>query len=748
MTTLAESLINSASRPVRLRIRPDLSARQHRYQGKSYWVVKEPVGLNYFRFHDEEYSILQMIDGQSSLNDMKEQFESEFTPQKITYQDLQQFIGMLHRSGLLISDSPGQGRELKKRGDQKWRRELLGKFTNVFSLRFRGIDPERLLNWLYKYTKWFFSPTFFLVWLCLGLSALALVGVQFETFRLRLPTFHQFFAAENWFYLGATMAVVKVLHEFGHGLSCKHFGGECHEMGFMLLVFTPALYCNVSDSWMLPSKWKRAAIGAAGMYVEVFLASIATFLWWFSEPGLLNYVCLSVMFICSVSTIVFNGNPLLRFDGYYILMDLTEIPNLRQKSTEVVKRFFVDLCLGIEQPESPFLPQRNRLLFGLYTIAAVIYRWVVVLSIMFFLIKVFEPYGLKIIGQLIAFSGLFGLVGQPAWQLGKFFYTPGRMHKVKKPRLYGTVAIVAAAIAFICFVPLPYRVKCSVEVRPRNAQWIYAEVPGQLESLPIRPGDRVAADMTLVTLKNLDLEREVKDLEGQLVDAMAELRNAEYQRHFDRTDRKSSQQIVPLRQRIATVENELAEKKSKLSHLEIKAPIAGTIIAPPTKSSKGKGDGRLASWSGTPFEAKNAKAQFSPSELICLVGDPHDMEAVMIIDQSEIDLIRPGDSVAIRLDAYPNRTLTSQVEQISNDDLDVSPISLSVQAGGEIDTRPDANGVQRPISTQYQARSGALQCDDLTVQMGFRGRGKISAKWQSLGFRLYRYVARTFNFEL
>jgi putative peptide zinc metalloprotease protein len=745
MTTLAESLINSASRPVRLRMRPDLSARQHRYHGKIFWVIKEPVGLNYFRFHEEEYAILQMIDGHTSLDEMKEQFEHEFTPQKITYQDLQQFIGMLHRSGLLISDAPGQGRELKKRGDQKWRREVLGKLANVFSLRFRGIDPERILNWLYRYTFWFFSPAFFVVWLGLALAALALVGVQFETFRLRLPTFHQFFAAENWFYLAITMAVVKVLHEFGHGLSCKHFGGECHEMGFMLLVFTPALYCNVSDSWMLPSKWKRAAIGAAGMYVEIFLASIATFIWWFSEPGVLNYVALAVMFICSVSTIVFNGNPLLRFDGYYILMDLSEIPNLRQKSTEVCKRFLVDLCLGIEQPESPFLPQRNRLLFGLFTVAAVIYRWVVVFSIMFFLNRVFEPYGLKIIGQLIALSGFIGLVVQPLWQLGKFFYTPGRMHKVKKPRLYGTIAAIAATLAFVVFVPLPFRVKCAVEVRPRNAQWIYAEVPGRLDSLRVRPGDHVDAEMTLVTLKNYDLQREVKELEGQLVDAETEMLNIQSQSRYDR---KAVQQLQPLMQRIFALKNELKEKRSKLSHLDVRSPIAGTVMAPPAKSAKGKPDGRLAGWSGTPFEAKNADAFFLPSELLCLVGDPRDMEAVLVIDQSDIDFVHTGDPVSIRLDAYPSHTLVSKIEQISNDKLEVCPPSLSVQGGGEIDTRADATGVQRPISTQYQARTGALDADAMKLEMGFRGRGKISAKWQSLGFRLYRYVAKTFHFEL
>ena len=174
-------------------MRPDLSARRQRYHGESYWVVKEPVGLNYFRFHEEEYAILQMLDGETSLDDIKERFEAEFAPQKITFDDLQQFIGMLHRSGLVISDAAGQGRQLKKRRDEKKRRELLGSLSNVFALRSRGIDPERLLNWLYRYTWWFFHPVCVALCLPLGLAALLLVLVQFDVFRSRLPTFHQFF---------------------------------------------------------------------------------------------------------------------------------------------------------------------------------------------------------------------------------------------------------------------------------------------------------------------------------------------------------------------------------------------------------------------------------------------------------------------------------------------------------------------------------------------------------------------------
>ena len=180
---------------------------------------------------------------------------------------------MLHRSGLVLSDSPGQGVQLKKRRDEKKRKELIGAFSNILAFRFKGFDPERLLNFMYPYCSWFFTTTATICSLILAFLALMLVIVQFDVFQARLPSFQSFFAAQNWLLIAGVLGVTKVIHEFGHGLSCKHFGGECHEMGVMFLVLTPCLYCNVSDSWMLPNRWHRAAIGAAGMYVELVIAS-------------------------------------------------------------------------------------------------------------------------------------------------------------------------------------------------------------------------------------------------------------------------------------------------------------------------------------------------------------------------------------------------------------------------------------------------------------------------------------------
>ena len=736
-------------------MRPDLSARQQRYHGEVYWVVKEPVGLNYFRFHEEEFAILQMLDGQTSLEEIKEQFEAEFTPQKITYQDLQQFVGMLHRSGLVISESSGQGRQLKKRRDEKKRKQLLGKFTNIFAIRFRGFDPERILNWLYRYTFWLFHPTCVFLSLAVMVCAGILILVQFDVFRTRLPTFHQFFGPHNWIFLGVTMGVVKVMHEFAHGLSCKHFRGECHEIGLMFLVFTPCLYCNVSDSWMLPNKWHRAMIGAAGMWVELTLASIATFLWWFSEPGLLNHICLSIMFISSVSTLIFNGNPLLRFDGYYIMMDLTEIPNLRQKATEILKRFMVGLCLGLEQPDNPFLPQKNRFFFGCYTIAAVVYRWVIVLSICMFLNKVLEPYGLKILGQMLAAMGFFGLIVQPLWKLGKFFYMPGRMHKVKRHRVIATLAVVIAVIAAVVLVPLPHAVKCTFEVGPRDAAAVYVDVTGRLEEIHAKTGQRVKAEDPVVTLSNPDLDLAVVRLEGQLAQNEARLHGL-LRESF--RDERAGLQIKQVREILKTVKEQLDEKREEFARLTIKAPkkpADGVIIPAPPRPSRSE-EGRLPMWSGEPLDPKNIGATFAASDLICRIGDPNNLEALLVVDQADIELVDEAmhdgtqPKAVLQLDAYPGITLTSRVEEVAKVELKITPAGLSSQAGGELNTKMDATGVQRPMSTSYQARVPLDDQGELRNLLctGLRGRAKVSTKWQSLGKRLSRYISRTFHFEL
>ncbi|KAA5541131.1 hemolysin D [Roseiconus nitratireducens] len=729
-----------------MRTRPDLVASRHRYQGTGYWVVKEPVGLQYFRFHDEEYFILNMLDGHVSLQQIKDGFEQRFAPQKITFGDLQQFIGMLHRSGLVISNSPGQGKALRYRGRKKKTKETMGKLANVFALRFRGFDPERILNAILPWFGWVFTVPALIFFLALMGAASLLLATQYETVYSRLPTFQQFFAADRWLILAATMAIVKVLHEFGHGLSCKKFGGECHEIGFMLLVFTPCLYCNVSDSWMLPNKWKRVWIGAGGIYVEMILASIAAFVWFFTENGsTLNDLCLNMMFLNVVSTVLVNGNPLLRFDGYYILMDILEIPNLRQKSTEVLKRWFQKTCLGLELQDDPFLPTRGRLWFALFTVASVIYRWVVVFSICWFVIKVLEPYGLEVIGRMVAIIGFAGLVAQPVIQTWKFCRTPGRLSKVKRFNVAVSLSIVAAVLAAVCYIPLPHHVDCAFEIRPSESGRVYAGSAGQIVRT-VRPGQVVQAGDVLAELKNPDLELRMADLEIEETVAQTQYENLQ-NRVFG--DRALAGQLETQLEILESVRELKRKTQAEIDRLTIRAPIAGVVIPPPRRAEEETPQGQLPSWSGSPLDPQNRGAMLTSDDLICEIGNAEDYEAVLAIDQGDVQLVREGQSVDMKLDSRRLETFSGMISEKSREPLRMTSTSMASQTGSDLQTEIDpATGQVKPRSVTYQARVPLeIQSADLPMRPGYRGSAKVHVDKKSLGQRLWRVIAQTFNFE-
>lgn len=757
MATLAESLVPSSSRQLPIRVRPDLEAKRQRYQGRQYWVVKDPVALQYFRFEEEEFAILQMLDGESSLEDISEQFERDFPPQTIRVEELQNFIGMLHKSNLVIADTGGQGVQLKKRRDERQKKERMAMATNVLSLRFKGFDPEWLLNAIYPWTSWFFTTTALLACIALCMSAATLVLVNFDVFQSKLPSFQTFFSDRTvgmWLLMGVVLGCTKILHEFGHGLSCKHFGGECHEMGVMFLVLTPCLYCNVSDSWMLPNRWHRAAIGAAGMYVEVVLASICTFIWWFTEPGLLNYTCLNIMFVSSVSTVMFNANPLLRYDGYYILSDLMEIPNLRQKASKILSSKLGKWCLGLEEVEDPFLPKKNQVLFAIFTVASAVYRWVVMLSILYFLNQVLEPYGLQILGQIIGLSAVWGLVGQPLWKLYKYFAVPGRLHKVKRLRMLASFAIAGAVLAAVLTVPLPTAVFCPVEIKALEAATVYVEAPGVLEEIFVEPGQQVSQGDKLARLSNIDNEVAIVRLEGQIREYESQIEDLDQLTFtLDGADAQRAQ-VAEL---LAAAEEQLVQQQKDADRLLLKAPQAGTVIPPTYHESPTPDESVLPSWEGSPLDERNLGATLEPATRFCQIGDPQRLYASLAIEQTDEAFVKVGQRVEVLLNQTAETIYVGKIRNRSTEEMKTTPPRLSSLSGGPLPTQPDANGQPRPLTPHFEAEvtleasqlmsEEARAAHDL-LRVGLTGTAKIHIAPRTLGQRLWTYLSRTFNFDL
>ena len=741
---MAEAFRSSTSRPVGLRYRGDLVTNRQVYQGQAWYVVKDPIGLSYYRFRPEEYALLQMLDGEASLEDLKDNFEARFPPRRITVDEVSRFVSTLHRSGLVIGDRPGQGPQLNERRRQRVWSEWKNWLRSIMCLRFRGIDPDWILKKINPWFGWLYSPAALMIAAVYILTALMLVLVNFETFRSKLPEFHQFFASGNWFYLAAALGITKVIHEFGHGLSCKYYGGECHEMGFMLLVFTPCLYCDVSDSWMLPSKWKRMMIGAGGMYIELILASTATFLWWNSHEGLFNQMCLNVMFVSSVSTLLFNANPLMRFDGYYILSDMLEIPNLRTKSSTSLSRLAKKWCLGMKLQDDPFLPKRHQGLFALYSIASTIYMWVLMISIFMFVWNAMKPYRMEAVGRTLALFGVYGLIVRPISGTYKFLKVPGRRDEVKSVNLTATGIVVAVFVAAICFIPLPQRVWCAAELRPRGEETVYVTVDGRLEDILVEANDRVQKGDELATFSNIDLELQIAELEGQEAGYRSRLASLERERF---TDSAAGMEIGTVEESLKSVKEQLVKKRRYQKELVLKAPRSGLVLPAETVDERPDPSGKLPGWSGSALAKKNIGATFAEGTVLCMVGDSDHFEAVMIVDQSEVEFVQGEQRVDLKLDAFPFDRFRGAVDEIAETHIEVGSERLSVKAGGSVPTTTDEMGREVPISTSYEV---LMQVDDVenVLTPGMRGTARIEVGNRTVGQWLLRLFWQTFNFRM
>jgi putative peptide zinc metalloprotease protein len=736
---------SSSGRPLRLSLRKDLICKRQTYQGRDYWVIKDPITLKYFRFEEEEYALFQMFDGQTSPDHIKREFDYRFAPQKIAVRELFQFVGMLHRSGLLISDAPQQGIQLKRRGEKRQAQERWQSLTNILAIRYRGFDPDRMLANLNVYLGWFFTWTAFFFVALLGLAAIGLIVAQFETFQNKLPSFYDFFAAKNWFWLAIVLALTKVLHEFGHGVACKRFGGECHEMGVMLLVLTPCLYVNVSDSWLLNDKWKRAMIAAAGMYVELVLSAIAVFVWWFSTPGLVNQLALNVIFVSSVSTILFNANPLLRYDGYYILSDLLEIPNLRSKATTILNRFCGSLLLGIESQHDPFLPNRKQWVFALYSVAAALYRWVITFSIFWFVYRVLEPYGLKVIGQMIALSAIYGLLGVPLIKLYKFFSVPGRLGVVNHTRAAVASGVLVALLAVAMFVPIPHYVYCEFYTQGADAENVYVDVPGTVNALLVDDNTYVEANQAILKLTSQDLNVQLASLATETDLAKVHRDNLSRSKS---ADGKQSNELLAAEAAYYTASQSYAKRYQDLKRLTVRAPVGGLLIAAPPVAPSDSNEKSLENWTGSPLDRKNLGAEYEQSTLVGqVIPDPKKLEAVLAIDQSDVEFIRKEQSVKLLVNQVPSEVFESKVRLVTPNEMRDTPRALSSKHGGPIVTTTARDGAEIPSSTKYLVKVDLENPQQLVVP-GSTGTAKIKAGSQTVGQRIWRLASRTFQFEL
>jgi len=729
-------------RPMRLMPRPDLVAERHAYRGRPYWVVKDPVALKYYRFEEEEYFLLRNLDGRTGLEEIRDAFEDRFAPQKITLPELRRFLSRLHQSALVLSLAPGQGNRLADRSAMGTRRRRLASLHSVLSLRIPLFDANALLGALLHPLGWLFSRRAVPLVCCAAMLAGLFVLAEFNAIRDRLPSFHAFFGPGNWVWLAAALGFTKVWHELGHGLSCRRLGAECREMGVMFLVFTPCLYCNVSDSWMLPNKWHRAAIGAAGMYAELILAAACVPLFWFTQPGVAHYLALNVVFVSSVSTLIFNINPLLRYDGYYILSDLVEIPNLRAVASRSLHAKAGAWFLGLPEPAGSMGAVEARAWLACFAMASAAYRWFVTISVLWFLVRVLEPYGLKALGALFAVGAVHGLVVDPLRRLARFLASPGRAARVHRWRLTLSVGAGVGLVATAAFLPVPHYVRCGVVVQPRDAEAVYAPVPGSVVRLDARPGDTVRSGQLLARLDSVDVELAVFDLDAERR-KLAIRRDQLVRRALD--DERAAWEIDSVSRTLAALESQHQQRVADSDRLTLRAPRDGVFLPAAETTSEHDPD-RLPRWSGRALDTHNLGATVDDAKPLGFIGDPARFHAVLLVDQRDLELVALHQPVDVFLNSTPGRRFRSRIEHIARRPASSVPASLSTRHGGPIPTRTDDAGRLGPQTVCYQALA---PFDDpaLRVVSGVTGRARIRVGSRTLAERGLRWARQAFDWN-
>lgn len=765
----AAGMVASNQRAIPLKVRPDLETAEIEYLGVGYRVVKDPVGLKYHRLQVEQYHVLELLDGQRSLEEVRDELKITYPTVQLQLSDIQQLITDLHKKGLLQTDRVGQAGALIRERRKEAADKLKQKLMSLLYFRLPGWDPEKTLQWLHPLVKWMWNPVVVFFCMLFVASAWLLLAINFDVFRSKLPEFEQFFGWPNLLYMWATLGIAKIIHEFGHGVSCKHYGGECHEMGVMLLVFSPCLYCDVTDSWMLKSKWQRIIIAAAGMYIEVIISAFAIYIWWFTKPGMLNYLALNTFFVTTITTVIFNANPLMRFDGYYMMSDFLEIPNLRAKSDKLLRESFGWYCLGIEAKPDPFMPETGKAWFVTYAIAAWLYRWVILFSISLFLYTVLKPYDLQSLGVvlcIVSMSGIFFSMGKNLYQM----ISAPRLEPLSKPKIAITCTVFGLVLLAALSIPIPWHVSGPFTIEPQELADVSIEYGGQLLTpeglqkkiaslapgdpvLPIlqqavdykariKPGDWVEEGQILAVLENRELEDQLRDYIAQ-----AEMKDKEWQ-NYNLVDNEAMQQKA--RAELQALQRTISLVKAQLSARVLRARKSGYVVAPPSRPEPGFDEAnkyQLARWHGTPLDDRNATCVLDAGEHFCSIAPRKDYELFLYMDQSDLADVEVNDEVELKLEHLPEITYIGKVARISELGEIIAPEPLTNKYGGTLATVTDNQGRERLTSTAYRAMV-RLDNDLHMLKPGMRGQGRFLVDQRTAWQWIKRYFYETFRFRL
>lgn len=654
MTTGSRTFSESWHRVADLQvgIRPAVSIRKQLFRGEPWYVLQDPFNNHYFRLRPQAREFIVRLRAGRTVDQVWQECLARNPDGAPGQDDVIQLLSQLYHANLLVCDLPADSSRLFERYRNRKQREIRSKLLSLMFFRIPLFDPEHLLRHCLPLVRFLTGRFALLVWLL----TLAVAGkTVFEQFPAVVNEAKMLLAFDNLALLYLGLLMVKALHEFGHTLVCKRFGGEVHTMGIMLIIFAPMPYMDATSSWGFRSRRQRILVAASGMFFEFFAASCAALIWANSGPGAIHSLALNMMIVASVSTLLFNANPLLRYDGYYILSDLLDIPNLQSRSQAQLRHFIEYYLFGDKQSTSPADSFKEASWLTVFGILSGFYRILIYGGIILFVADRFLLAGL-LMAAVCVFS--WGVV--PAVRFANYLSSSPKLAKTRTRAFAVSLATVSVILFVLGVIPIQNSFRAPGVLEATNYLQVATNTSGQLMEILVDNGSRVQPGTPLIQLVNPELDIEIALIGSQRKEVLALLQKNTV------LDADRAREV--LAKRLKALDGKLRKTEKQRRELLVKAEQAGIWIAPNTHELKG-------AW--LPRGAALGK-----------IISPERFSFSAVVSQEEAANLFNGDisgQMAVRLSGQGNTDLTvSGYKVIPFQHERLPSAALGWQAGGDI----------------------------------------------------------------
>lgn len=691
------------------RIRSHAAIHRHAYRGEVWFVLQDHAANRAHRFSRAAHHFIGLMDGNRTVQEIWEATHKQLGDAAPTQEDVIRLLGQLHAADALLCDVTPDAAEVFRRHQRHSRMEWRRRLWTPLALRFPLWDPDRFLERTLPAVRWLFGWPGVLLWLAVVGTGGVLMASHWTD--LTEDVVDRVLAPQNLLLLWIVYPVVKALHELGHAYATKKWGGEVHEIGIMLLVLVPVPYVDASSAWGFRDKGKRMVVGAAGIAVELFLAALALFVWLAAESGAVRAVAYNVMLIGGISTLLFNGNPLLRFDGYYVLADAVEIPNLGTRANRYLGYLFQRYVLGARQADSPATAAGERAWLLGYGLAAAAYRLFIMFVIILFIAGKFFA-----VGVLLALWAIATQVAVPVGKSLDFLVSSPGLRRQRGRALGTTLAIVLGALVLLFAAPAPSWTRAQGVIWvPEEAQ-LRAGTDGFIERVLAEPGSEVVRGQPLVEASDPFLRTRVAVLEAQLRELAAQ---------YDALITVDRVQAAMVREEMASVAANLERSRERAAQLVMKSPASGRLVVPNAADLPGR------------FVAKG--------QLVAYVIEHKPLTARVAVDQDDIALVRSRTrGVEVMLAGWDAEPLPASVRrEVPGASRQLPSPALGSMGGGPYAVDPrDRNGVTA-LERVFQVEL-ALPPEASSPYLGARVFVRFDHGYEPIALQVWRALRQLF----